>query len=264
MTQPQGSSCDDPVDKSDLDEEEDEEEEGTLKDAGSQTPSKKARPQKIKEPTKEALPKEGEMIEKLKQRAESSKKLQSKIEELVHAADAATSTRTTWGQWMTSMMPSIHDSLWDQFLRQSFDNVMWYVQQSTNLRQQTLQQQRQQQPQQQFQAQPAPQQFQQSQQYPPIQQFQQQQTPQEFPQLHSLQPLQPQQPQRLQPIQQQPLSQQHDTAVPRPSRIDQPIQSTPRTVGANFSDILRGVSFNTSGWGGMDNVPERDSDIDDV
>ena len=128
-------------------------------------------------------------LQKLDDRAEQSKKLQNRIEALLADADAATSSKTLWGQWQTTMMSSIHDDLWDQYLRQSFDITMWYVAESNKIRKKQLQApmqgpqayQQPYQPAQQFHQHPV-QQFQQptSQHYQsaPAQQYQQQNTPQ--------------------------------------------------------------------------------------
>ena len=45
--------------------------------------------------------KESELMQKLEERAKQSRKLHTKIEGLVQAADAATTSRTLWGQWLT-------------------------------------------------------------------------------------------------------------------------------------------------------------------
>jgi hypothetical protein len=76
-----------------------------------------------------------ENIKVLKDRIENAKDLQNRIGQLVEDSQRPPCPRKSWGQWLTSVFPSIHDSLWDQFLSQSFNDVHWYLTESANIRQ---------------------------------------------------------------------------------------------------------------------------------
>jgi hypothetical protein len=117
-----------------------------------------------------------ELVETLRERAQSSRKLHDKIHNLF-ATEPVTTDKVAWGHWMTSTFPEIHQSSWDQYIRQSFDSLMRYVAESKRIRQQEQapKQQQQQfqtpvfQPPQQYQTPQLPQQYQTPQQYQPSQ-----------------------------------------------------------------------------------------------
>ena len=79
---------------------------------------------------------ESEILNQLSQRAENSRKLQSKIEEMMVEAESTSSSRVMWGRWMASMITDIHDDLWDSYMNESFKQLMWYREESKRLRKQ--------------------------------------------------------------------------------------------------------------------------------
>jgi hypothetical protein len=54
---------------------------------------------------------ETEILNQLSQRAESSRKLQNRIEEMMETTESSQSSRVMWGKWMNTMMKDIHEDL---------------------------------------------------------------------------------------------------------------------------------------------------------
>ena len=73
-------------------------------------------------------------MQALRDRIENGRELQNRIGELVQAAEKPACARTLWGQWMTSVLPTLHDTVWDRYLRDSFDQIHWYILESARLR----------------------------------------------------------------------------------------------------------------------------------
>ena len=93
-----------------------------------------ARHQKSKDADSEVLALHKQLVEQ----QETAQKLQAQVRALQQAEEAR-SCRSTWGAWMSSMLPSIHDSLMQGFMQESFKLVMNCVSQSNTIRSRDLQ-----------------------------------------------------------------------------------------------------------------------------
>ena len=112
----------------------DRENQPSTSSTSARTPST-ANPQGVKSRTgkKKTVTSDTDILAQLNERVTETKKLQNRIDELVQSAD---NPRTAWANWMGTMFPLIHDDLWEQYLRQSFDSLLWYYSESNRIRRQ--------------------------------------------------------------------------------------------------------------------------------
>ncbi|XP_078675819.1 uncharacterized protein LOC144913259 [Branchiostoma floridae x Branchiostoma belcheri] len=95
----------------------------------------------VKRRKKELKPRQA-LSHKFTDRAGEPKRLQTEMTPHLSGPvpEVPLSSKTQWGAWITSCLPEIHESLWDDFQAQSFKLITKYSRRSRQLRQQERQQ----------------------------------------------------------------------------------------------------------------------------
>jgi hypothetical protein len=74
-----------------------------------------------------------ELINKLTQRAESSRELRERVVEMIEAVE---NPHTAYANYLAAMHPSIHAYLWGDYLKKSYCIFMYFVTESNRMRKQ--------------------------------------------------------------------------------------------------------------------------------
>jgi hypothetical protein len=82
---------------------------------------------------KPSTSKRKDTIDELRARSEKAKELQERIRVTLQNAEESNSTRILWGNWLTSMMQSLHSSVWLAYTTASFDRILHFTRESERL-----------------------------------------------------------------------------------------------------------------------------------
>uniref|UniRef100_UPI00358E1E0C uncharacterized protein n=1 Tax=Myxine glutinosa TaxID=7769 RepID=UPI00358E1E0C len=72
-------------------------------------------------------------VTRLEERARTSAELQQEIRAHLREAAVPTCPRVAWGRWITTLLPSIHESIWSDFMRDSINLMIRYSDASQRL-----------------------------------------------------------------------------------------------------------------------------------